>query len=51
MIDDATITDKNVIETIRKNMKKSGFFGFFSYFFGFFRIFLGPNGQLLDNFG
>jgi hypothetical protein len=43
MINGVTTFCENAIESIRKKVKKSGFFGIFL-------IFLGPNGQFLDKF-
>jgi hypothetical protein len=51
MINDNNTFIKNVVETIRKKMKFSDFFGIFWDFSDFFLIFLVPTGQLLDNFG
>ena len=51
MINGNMTFDKNRDETIRKKVKKSRFFGFFSDFFGFFRTEWTTFGQLCVFFG
>ena len=46
MINANTTFDKKVVETIRKKVKKSDFFGIFLIFFGFF----GTDFEKMDNF-
>jgi hypothetical protein len=46
MINDKSTLDKNVVESIRKKVKKSDFFGIFRVFFGFF----GTDFEKMDNF-
>ena len=46
MINDNTTVDKKVVETIRKKVKNSDFFGIFWIFFGFF----GTDFLKMDNF-
>jgi len=46
MINDNNTFIKNVVETIRKKVKKTDFFGIFRDFFGFF----GTDFEKMDNF-